>query len=144
VFLCRAFLYFRYKIICMEEQQQDGQVVQSPSSYRWIENGHIFLWLLKDTFWAMEFKIGGIFMIFPTLGVALYILWRSRHNRQEVFHNIAVALWISGNSVWMAGDFFKHEQRPLAASLFITGLAIMLFYYIFFFAKDRKAEAKLG
>lgn len=115
-------------------------VVKIDPSYRWIENGHILLWLMKDTCWAMEWRPGGIAMITPTLGVALFILWRSRHNRSEFFHNMAVCLWISANSVWMIGEFFKKEFRPYAVALFVIGLVILVIYYIFFFAKDRKSE----
>lgn len=111
--------------------------------YRWIENGHILLWLIKDTFWAMEFKPGGIFMIFPTLAVAIYLLWRSRRVRGELFHNIAVCIWITANSIWMAGEFYDKETRPIAAGLFISGLIVLAIYYLCYFRKDREAEKAL-
>jgi len=114
--------------------------IQLPSKYRWIENGHIFLWLIKDTCWAMVWRPGGIFMIFPTLSVAFYILWKSRHVRAEVFHNLAVCLWIMANSVWMVGEFFEIEARPYAVCFFLAGLSLLLVYYIFFFRKDKKNE----
>lgn len=114
------------------------------SNYRWIENGHIVLWLIKDTFWAMEFKPGGIFMIFPTLAVACYLLWRSRKLRPELFHNIAVCIWITANSIWMTGEFFDLETRPYAAALFIAGLLLLGGYYLFFFRKDREQEKELS
>lgn len=107
---------------------------------RWIENGHIFLWLIKDTCWVREWRAGGIGMIIPTLTVAFYILWRSRHIRSELFHNLAICLWICGNSVWMIGEFFKHETRMYAFAFFITGLCFMLYYYLFIFPKERKAN----
>lgn len=119
---------------------QSSSASSSLSIYRWIENGHILLWLIKDTFWAMEFKPGGIFMIFPTLGVALYLLWRSRRVRGELFHNLAVCIWIAANSIWMAGEFYDRETRPIAAGLFISGLILLAVYYLFYFRKDRLAE----
>jgi drug/metabolite transporter (DMT)-like permease len=118
--------------------------VKSQVSYRWIENGHILLWLLKDTFWAMEWKPGALFMITPTLAVAFYILYRSRHSRQDVFHNIAVCLWISANSLWMAGEFLKREWRPTAVVLFLIGLALLVCYYAFYFRKDMRKEVEEG
>ena len=121
------------------EAGRDHDIHVSPK-YRWIENGHIFLWLIKDTCWAMVWKPGGIFMIFPTLGVAFYILWRSRNIRAELFHNIAVCLWIMANSVWMIGEFFEKETRPYAVGLFVTGLLLLLVYYVFFFRKDQQKE----
>ena len=88
----------------------------------------------------MEWRPGGLFMIVPTLSVAFYILWRSRKSRADVYHNIAVCLWIIANSVWMTGEFFKLELRPYAVGIFITGLIILVFYYMFYFAKDRQEE----
>lgn len=111
--------------------------VKVTQSYRWIENGHILLWLVKDTCWALEFKPGGVFMIFPTVFVAFYILWRSRKIRAELYHNIAVCCWILANSVWMLGEFNDNDFRIYAASLFISGLAVLAVYYTFFFKKDR-------
>ncbi len=111
--------------------------VKVTQSYRWIENGHILLWLIKDTCWALEFKPGGVFMIFPTVFVAFYILWRSRKIRAELYHNIAVCCWILANSIWMLGEFNDKDFRIYAASLFVCGLLVLAVYYIFFFKKDR-------
>jgi len=121
----------------MEKQQKTIHVTPS---YRWIENGHIFLWLIKDTCWALVYRPGGVIMIVPTLSVAFYIMWKSRNIRAELFHNIAVCLWIMANSVWMIGEFFEIEARPYAVMIFLTGLALLFVYYIFFFAKDKREE----
>lgn len=123
----------------MQQQQLDHSIQVSPQ-YRWVENGHIFLWLIKDTCWALEWRPGGIFMIIPTIGVALFILWKSRSVRAELFHNIAVCLWIMANSVWMIGEFFDLEFRPFAVGFFVTGLICLLVYYLFYFRKDKKVE----
>ena len=104
---------------------------------RWIENGHIFLWLMKDFCWAMEWKPGGIFMIFPTVSVAFYILWKSWGNRSEAFHNVAVCCWILANSAWMLGEFNDYDARPIAATIFGIGLAVLAYYYAVYFRKDR-------
>jgi 4-hydroxybenzoate polyprenyltransferase len=109
-------------------------------TYRWMENAHIFLWLIKDLCWALEFKTGGVFMVIPTVTVAFYITWKSRRVRSELCHNIAVCFWILANSSWMIGEFTEHEARPYAALLFGAGLSILLMYYIFYFPKDRRAE----
>lgn len=126
----------------MKQNVVDGEVVYRAPTQRWIENGHIFLWLLKDTCWALGWKWGGIFMIFPTMGVALYILWRSRYHRAEFFHNIAICLWISANTVWMISEFLEvdKEYKKYAVALFVTGIITLLVYYIIFFNKDRRSE----
>jgi uncharacterized RDD family membrane protein YckC len=88
--------------------------------------------------WAMLLRPLGMFMITPTLGVAIYILWKSRYHRTELFHNIAVCLWIAANSLWMTGEFYGMELRPYAVILFAIGLTLLSVYYIFYFRKDRK------
>ena len=115
----------------------EANEIHSPVQ-RWIENGHIFLWLLKDICWVHEWKIGGMTMIVPTLSVAFYILWRTRKTTSELFHNAAICLWICGNSVWMLGEFFKVETRMYTFGFFLVGLAFMLYYYVFIFPKERK------
>lgn len=111
--------------------------------YRWLENGHIFLWLIKDTCWAMVWKPGGIIMIFPTVAVAFFILWQYRKVRSEVFHNLAVCLWILANSIWMIGEFFEKETRPYAAGLFLTGLSLLIVYYLLYFRRDNKKVVEM-
>ncbi len=106
------------------------------SKFRWIENIHILLWLIKDTCWSLEFKLGGMLMILPTVSVAFFLLIKNRKNRSELFHNIAVCCWILANSTWMTGEFYKLELRPIAAGTFILGAGILIFYYIFLFKKD--------
>ena len=94
----------------------------------------------------MVWKPGGIFMIFPTLGVAFYILWKSRHVRSELFHNMAVCLWIMANSTWMVTEFFNidKEYKKYAVYIFLAGIALLLFYYVFYFRKDRMKDEELS
>lgn len=88
----------------------------------------------------MVWRPGGVLMIVPTMSVAIYLLIKSRYNRAELFHNAAVVMWIAANSVWMSGEFFNQELRPLAVVFFCIGLSILMIYYIFFFNTDRKAR----
>lgn len=111
------------------------ELYQSPR-YRMLENSHILLWLIKDTFWALEFKVGGIIMIFPTVFMAFYLLYKSHTSKAELFHNIAVCLWIMANSLWMLGEFFGHDLRHYAAIFFGIGLAVLAVYYLFYFKKN--------
>jgi hypothetical protein len=107
-------------------------------TFRWLENAHILLWLIKDTCWAMEWKQGAIFMIFPTVSVAFFLLWKSKKIRAELYHNLAVCFWIMANSTWMVGEFIEVDFRPYAAVLFSIGLSALAVYYMFFFKKDRQ------
>ncbi len=128
----------------MNDESSENKVLQVSATYRWTENLHIALWLIKDICWALEFKPGGIVMIFPTVFVAFYITWKSKGMRAEVYHNIAVCCWILANSIWMLGEFFEHESRPYAATLFGVGLLVLAYYYTVHFKKDRKAEKELN
>jgi hypothetical protein len=97
------------------------------------ENLHILLWLMKDTCWVLFWKTGGLIMIAPTLFVAFHITYLSRKNIPELLHNIAVACWITANSVWMVGEFyFEDGTRDLASGFFISGLGVILFYYAYY------------
>lgn len=107
---------------------------------RRIENLHILLWLMKDTCWAMVWKPGGIIMIAPTVGVAFYLLYRSRESRSELYHNIAVCMWILANSTWMIGEFIDKDLRSFAAVLFSIGLLTLAVYYTLYYKKDKLAE----
>jgi len=125
------------------DNSTSGEDSKAAATYRWLENGHILLWLIKDTCWVTVWRPGGMFMILPTLSMAVYLTWRSRRIRAELFHNIAVCLWIAANSVWMTGEFFEWELRPVAVVLFAVGLATGLVYYICMFPADyRKLREK--
>ena len=98
---------------------------------RQYENLHIFLWLVKDTCWIMDWKLAGLIMILPTIFVAMHITWIRRMVRSDLFHNLAVCFWISGNSIWMLGEFYYEDStRSIAVLFFATGLLNVLYYYL--------------
>src|SRR4249919_2291332 len=118
-----------------------------PARYRKLENLHIVFWLFKDISWCMIWRELGILMIIPTLSVAIYIAYRTRDIKSELAHNLAVAFWISANSLWMISEFFHFDDmvvwkeftgKHLALIPFITGAAILLYYY----AVQRPRELK--
>ena len=79
----------------------------------------------------MDQREMGMFMILPTIGMALYITWLSRKNVSELFHNIAVCCWITANSIWMTGEFYFDDTfRIPAAAFFILGLVSVLIFYV--------------
>lgn len=70
-------------------------------------------------------------MITPTLALAIYITFKSRQDKVELAHNLAVCFWIAANSTWMIGEFYYDDTfRPAAIVFFILGLSLMLFYYV--------------
>jgi hypothetical protein len=97
---------------------------------RKIENLHVTLWLLKDVSWVSDWKLLGLFMIIPTLVVALKICWDTRHQTADLVHNLAVALWICANTTWMIGEFYYNDgTRDLAKVFFYSGMAVITSYY---------------
>ncbi len=65
-------------------------------------------------------------MIAPTLALALYLTWRLRFNRTELFTNSAVCAWICANSIWMTGEFFFDDTlRPFAVVFFVVGFLLI-------------------
>jgi hypothetical protein len=73
-----------------------------------------------------DFKIVGMIMIAPTLGLAIYLTIRLRGERTELLHSAAVCAWICANSVWMTGEFFFDDGlRPFAVAFFVIGLLLV-------------------
>ena len=100
-----------------------------PANRRW-ENAHIALWLCKDTCWILNVKILALTMAAPTLALAIAITWQFRKSRTELVHNLAVCCWITGNVVWMVGEFYHDDMwRPYAQWFFFGGLGIVGVYY---------------
>jgi hypothetical protein len=114
-----------------------------PARFRRVENMHILLWLIKDACWAMNYKYMALFMIVPTLIVALMITWQTRHIISEFLHNLAVVFWIVANCTWMVGEFMGWDEnlignyglRQFSLIPFGIGLAILLYYYAFLASK---------
>lgn len=98
---------------------------------RKIENIHIGFWLLKDIGWIQDLHILGIIMVVPTLLIALWLTWHTRHDAGECAHGAAVVCWISANAIWMVGEFFFNDTtRPIASLFFGLGVLILAWYYI--------------
>lgn len=110
-----------------------------PARYRKMENTHIVFWLFKDIGWCMGWKPLGIFMILPTLAIAVIISWRTRSLKAELAHNLAVTFWITANSYWMVSEFFGFDEKSiyqgiegkyLAMIPFSMGVLTLAYYYL--------------
>jgi hypothetical protein len=111
-----------------------------PARYRKMENMHIVFWLLKDVSWCMIWKELAMAMVIPTLAIAIIIAWRTRSVVAELSHNLAIAFWISANSLWMVSEFFNFDTmvirgnftgKHLALIPFTIGALILLYYYLY-------------
>lgn len=110
-------------------------------SIRKFENLHIVCWLIKDTFWVMDLHVPGIIMVFPTLFLAFFITYKFRNVISELFHNLAVCFWIIANTIWMFGEFFFEDTlRPYSIVFFVSGLAVLIWYYLFLYRRADLVE----
>lgn len=106
------------------------------------ENFHIVLWLFKDLFWVMDLHLPGVVMVVPTVAMAIWIAWKSRADKGELAHSLAVVLWILANSTWMIGEFFFNDGlRPAVAILFVLGLSCVGWYHAVILPRQRRADA---
>ncbi|MEP7256942.1 MAG: hypothetical protein ABI687_01100, partial [Flavitalea sp.] len=116
-----------------------------PAKFRGMENLHILFWLVKDICWCIAFKPLGIAMIFPTFSMAIYIMWQNRQHISELTHNLAIALWILANSMWMIFEFLNidDEYRLYCLIPFSAGLSVLLYYYLYYmpFVKKKALAA---
>ncbi len=114
-----------------------------PARYRKIENLHIVFWLIKDMCWALLWKPLGLFMILPTVSVAVLITWQTRHLKAELYHNLAVLSWILANCYWMITEFMElHDStRYYAAIPFGIGLVFIAIYYFVVLPGEKKMAA---
>jgi len=65
---------------------------------------HIIFWLLKDTFWCLQFTTGAILMLPPTVILTVYLLFKETENRHE---NTMLFSWILMNCFWMSHELLK-------------------------------------
>ncbi|MFY8020236.1 MAG: hypothetical protein ACOVP1_03520 [Bacteroidia bacterium] len=96
------------------------------------ENLHVILWLIKDSFWMLEWKLAAVLMIIPTLSMAFWIVFKSKSNYLNLIPNLAVFCWILANAIWMLDEFYFPGTKLFSLIPFISGLILMV-YYIFKF-----------
>ncbi len=122
--------------------QNSAEVYSVPARLRGLENLHVLFWLIKDICWCIAFRPLGIAMIFPTLSIAVYIMWKNRRNVAELAHNIAIALWIIANSMWMVLEFFGLDDAYKMYCLipFSMGLTVLVFYYAYYVPVTRRKQ----
>ena len=100
------------------------------SKIRKFENLHVLFWLIKDLSWAMVWRPLGLFMIGPTVFIAIYLLKKNWDDKTERSHNAAVLAWILANSFWMSVEFLGKEELKIWCIVpFGFGLVVLLFHY---------------
>jgi hypothetical protein len=102
------------------------------------------LWLIKDACWALNLKYPALFMIVPTLLVAIMITYQTRKITSEFLHNLAIDFWITANCTWMVGEFYGWDAnligpyglREFSLLPFGIGLLILGYYYLIYIHKE--------
>ena len=86
---------------------------------------------MKDTCWLLQWKILGVTMIVPTLGVAIAIAYMNWKNKEDTFWiNLAICFWITANAFWMCCEFFNHEEFKMYAGIpFVLGFVSVAVFY---------------
>ncbi len=124
------------------------EVYAIPLRYRKMENQHIIFWLLKDISWCMIWRPLGIFMIIPTLVIAIIIAFRTRAYMSERCHNFAIVFWISANSYWMISEFLHFDElvvygaitfKHLSIIPFCMGILLLAYYYAWWKPRNKNA-----
>ncbi|MBM3920182.1 MAG: hypothetical protein FJ347_03050 [Sphingomonadales bacterium] len=106
------------------------------------ENLHVVFWLVKDFAWLAGLKWLGLGMAVPTVLLSYWLTYKSRSNRSDFFHNMAVSFWITGNSMWMAGEFyFDDTKRHLVIPVFVAGLTVIGYFYLTEYLNKKKNPA---
>ena len=115
----------------MHRNRNDSPLGDGGNHIRHYENIHIPLWLMKDTCWLLQWKILGVTMIVPTLGVAIFITINNfREKEMEAWINLAICFWISANAFWMCCEFFNHEELKFYAAFpFALGFVAVGWFY---------------
>ena len=120
-----------------------------PLRHRRTENLHIVFWLMKDISWCLMWRVLGLVMIVPTLGAAILITWRARHDRTDFAHNLAVVFWITANAWWMIAEFFEFDEKDLWLGVsgrhfsmipFLLGAFTLLWHYAGLWFSRRQAS----
>jgi hypothetical protein len=98
----------------LEIKEKSSEEVSSSqeSITRFLENGHVAIWLMKDFCWCSGFRALGVAMAVPTIALAAYLVYRVRSNSRDVVHNAAVLFWLCANTTWRGfGIYTKHRSN---------------------------------
>lgn len=104
-------------------------------SVRYVENIHLYFWLLKDLAWSLRYTDFG--MTFGTIAVlflgVLYYNAIKTTSSEEILYVITMTFWLIGNYLWMMGELQYDDDgiaRPRGRALMIVGICIQILYHI--------------
>lgn len=104
-------------------------------SVRYVENIHLYFWLLKDLAWSLRETNFG--MTFGTVAVlwlgVLYYNAIKAWSTEEMYFLIPTTLWLVGNYLWMMGELENNDDaiyRPRGRYCMIAGIVVVVLYHI--------------
>ena len=78
----------------------------------------------------LEFKTLGVIMIFPTMALAVYLVYKTLNTR-DFYINMSIFFWIGANSFWMLMEFFNDNQYKHYAGIpFALGILFVVLFYL--------------
>lgn len=107
---------------------------------RGCENVHIYLWILKDLSWCMNFVVPGMFFGLCALlwmGVLLYHAIKYKNNEEKYFV-VATFIWLLANYVWMSGNLLYNSDKYRFTATCLMMVSIIMILYYFFFLKNKE------
>lgn len=105
-------------------------------SVRYVENIHLYFWMLKDLAWSLDYRDFG--MVFGTIAILWLgmLYWNAikAKSTEEIYFLIPTSLWLIGNYLWMTGELVNSDDdylRPKGSYCMIAGMCLTIFYHIF-------------
>lgn len=104
-------------------------------SVRGIENWHVYLWLLKDLFWSLNYTIcGTVFGIFAIVFTVIIIWNRVRSsNSEDTLFGIVLLIWLIGNFWWMRSEFIENNETGVKGRIEAGWILISAFCVAFLY-----------
>lgn len=103
---------------------------------RYLENIHLYFWMLKDLAWANDYKFMGV--TFGTIALMwIGVLFKHAFqlkSSEEMYFLTPVLFWLLGNYLWMYGELVYNSDsgfRPAGAFCMFRGIEIIIFYHLF-------------
>lgn len=107
-------------------------------SPRGVENVHIYLWILKDIFWALGYVYAGSTFGCAALAWTAFLFFNALKARvtEELYFLVPMFLWLFGNFWWMRTEFIDNKNtisgREQGGYIMLTGMIFAQLYYIIF------------
>lgn len=100
-------------------------------SVRGIENWHVYLWLLKDLFWSLNYTICGTVFGISAMFFTLVIMWNRIRiaNTEDTLFGTVLLIWLIGNFLWMRYEFIENNTNGVSGRIEAGWILISAFCF---------------